>query len=245
MLTNGMFEPLARRVGLEFAPVGTADDFKRMIADPDLWHPARGWKTVFRSTVEELLPIQYDALKALVVPGETVIAAGTLAFGARMLQDEIGVPVATVHLQPSILWSVYDTPRLPLGAWLAVAPPWLKRWFFTLVDVAMLDPFIATRLNPFRAEHGLPPIRRVRSWWNSPDLVIGLFPDWFAPPQRDWPVQTKLTGFPLFDEKGLEPIPEMLRQFLAAGEKPIAFTPGSAMSHGRAFFAAAADACAK
>ena len=31
---------------------------------------------------------------------------------------------------------------------------------------------------------GLPPIQRVmREWLNSPRLVIGLFPDWFAPPQ--------------------------------------------------------------
>src|SRR5690606_4300015 len=79
--------------------------------------------------------------------------------------------------------------------------------------------------------------------WHSPTLAIGLFPDWFAPMQPDWPAQMKLTGFPLFDETGLEPLPESLTNFLDAGDKPIAFTPGSAMSHGQAFFAAAAEAC--
>ena len=34
-----------------------------------------------------------------------------------------------------------------------------------------------------------------------------------------------------------------LKRFLDAGDKPIAFTPGSAMFHGREFFQAAADAC--
>jgi UDP:flavonoid glycosyltransferase YjiC (YdhE family) len=83
----------------------------------------------------------------------------------------------------------------------------------------------------------------MEQWWNSPDRVIGLFPDWFARPQPDWPPQTRLTNFPLYDEKGLDPIPGELARFLDAGDKPIAFTPGSAMWHGRAFFDAAVGTC--
>src|SRR4051794_40599404 len=72
MVTNGLFEPLARRVGLEFVEVGTADDYRRMISDPNLWSAKHGWKTVFGSVINWLLPTQYDALRAHVVPGETV-----------------------------------------------------------------------------------------------------------------------------------------------------------------------------
>jgi rhamnosyltransferase subunit B len=97
----------------------------------------------------------------------------------------------------------------------------------------MIDPVIAPPLNAFRAGKGLPPVTRVvHDWWHSPDLVIGLFPEWFAAPQPDWPRQMKLTGFPLFDERGFEPLGAELEAFLAAGAAPIAFTPGSAMSHG-------------
>ena len=32
------------------------------------------------------------------------------------------------------------------------------------------------------------------TWWNSPQLVLALFPEWFAPPQADWPAQTRKTG---------------------------------------------------
>jgi UDP:flavonoid glycosyltransferase YjiC (YdhE family) len=53
----------------------------------------------------------------------------------------------------------------------------------------------------------------------------------------------QLTGFPLFDEKGHEPMSAELNAFLDDGDKPIAFTPGSAMSHGHEFFDAAAAAC--
>src|SRR4029078_13688563 len=59
MLTNGAFEPLARRVGLEFVPVGTAAQFRQIIGDPELWHPTKGWRKVFDS-IAELMPLQYD-----------------------------------------------------------------------------------------------------------------------------------------------------------------------------------------
>jgi rhamnosyltransferase subunit B len=44
-----------------------------------------------------------------------------------------------------------------------------------------------------------------------------MFPEWYAPPQPDWPPQTVLTGFPLFDERGLGPIPAEVSDFLAEG----------------------------
>ncbi|HKD38548.1 MAG TPA: nucleotide disphospho-sugar-binding domain-containing protein, partial [Pirellulales bacterium] len=91
---------------------------------------------------------------------------------------------------------------------------------------------------------GLPPVRGVmRNWWNSPEALIGLFPDWFAPPQADWPTNLRLTGFPLWDEREVSRPPAELERLLDAGPPPIVFTPGSAMMHGHAFFAAATEAC--
>jgi rhamnosyltransferase subunit B len=244
MFTNGLFEPLARRVGLEFVEIGTADEFRQIISDPDLWHPTRGWKKVFANIGSDLMPLQYDALKTHVVTGETVIVGASLAFGARVLRDKTGVPMASIHLQPSIIRSAYAPPRLPGMPPMGWAPPWLTRAFFSFAEWAILDPVIGKPLNAFRAGKGLPPVRRITSeWWHSPDLAIGLWPQWFSRPQPDWPRQMRVTGFPLFDEKGLEPMSEELAHILDAGDKPIAFTPGSAMSHGREFFDAAADAC--
>ncbi len=53
-----------------------------------------------------------------------------------------------------------------------------------------------------------------------------------------------LTGFPLFDEKQVHALSPEVEDFLNAGEKPLVFTPGSAMLQGEKFFAAAAQACA-
>ena len=83
----------------------------------------------------------------------------------------------------------------------------------------------------------------LRDWWLSPQLVIGLFPDWFAPPQPDWPPQTLLSGFPLYDGAQATALPAAVTDFLRAGSPPIVFTPGSAMRHGKSFFRTAVDVC--
>ena len=111
-----------------------------------------------------------------------------------------------------------------------------------------LDRVLAPALNRFRAELGLAPARHIASqWWHSPQRVIGLFPDWFAAPQPDWPSQTTLTGFPLYDERGVSQVPPDLEAFLteaeAAGDPPIVFAPGSSNRQADRFFAAAVDAC--
>jgi UDP:flavonoid glycosyltransferase YjiC (YdhE family) len=54
-----------------------------------------------------------------------------------------------------------------------------------------------------------------------------------------------LAGFPLFDERGLAEVPADVEAFLAAGEAPLVFTPGTAMKQGQAFFAAAVEACGR
>jgi UDP:flavonoid glycosyltransferase YjiC (YdhE family) len=55
----------------------------------------------------------------------------------------------------------------------------------------------------------------------------------------------RLTGFPLYSEEGVSDADEATRTWLEAGPAPILFTPGSANVHGREFFAAAAEACAR
>jgi UDP:flavonoid glycosyltransferase YjiC (YdhE family) len=138
----------------------------------------------------------------------------------------------------------YDGPRLPGAALGARVPVALKRLQYWLADRVVIDRILAPAVNGFRAELGLPTQRRLlKDWWNSPQLVLGAFPEWFAPPQPDRPPQTVLTGFPLYDEGDLGEPSDEVREFIAAGGPPIAFTPGSANVHGREFFAVAVEAC--
>jgi rhamnosyltransferase subunit B len=79
-------------------------------------------------------------------------------------------------------------------------------------------------------------------WMHSPQGVLGLFPDWFAPPQTDWPRKVTLTGFPLFDEAELRSLDAEMEDFLAKGPAPVVFTPGSTLVDGLSYYTAAAAA---
>ena len=108
----------------------------------------------------------------------------------------------------------------------------------------VVDQLLGPEVNGFRRELGLPPVKRIFDRWiHSPTLAIGMFPNWFAPPQPDWIPQIRLAGFPLYDEHDVTQLSPEVESFLGAGSPPIAFTPGSAMTFGHEFFRAAVEAC--
>ena len=243
VITGISFESLIRRADLDFIGLGTIEEFETALRNPDAWHPRRGFDFVMRWGVLPWIRPIYDLIAERYVPGETVVVASLLAFGARLAQEKLGVPMVSVELQPAVLRSSYQAPVLP-GMWM---PGWLpgpiKRFMYWLGDTLVLDPVVKPATNAVRAELGLPPVRRLlNEWWHSPERIIGLYPPWYAPPQPDWPRQLVLTGFPLFDERGLTDAPRAVLDFLDAGA-PIAFTAGSANRHAHAFFAEAVETC--
>jgi rhamnosyltransferase subunit B len=244
VISSVYFEALVRKAGFEFVGLGTVEEFESVLLHPDGWHPRRGFQVVFRWGVLPWIRHIYDLIADRYVPGETVVAASLLAFGARLAQEKLGVPTISVELQPAMLRSGRQASVLPgmaLPDWL---PAPLKRLAFWLGDTLVLDPVVAPATNAARAELGLAPVRRLlNEWWHSPQRIVGLYPPWFAPPQPDWPSQLVLTGFLLFDERGLTEPPAEVLDFLDRDGPPVVFTAGSAMRQGHAFFAEAAKTC--
>jgi UDP:flavonoid glycosyltransferase YjiC (YdhE family) len=242
IITNEHFGPLVRHQGLEFVPLGTEAEFLAVLEDPDLWHPTRAFGTVMRKVVEGMRP-SYELIAERFVPGETVVVSSMLGFGPRIANERLGVPLVSVHLQPSVIRSLDAPPIYPVVGDLGRWPRPLRRMLFWFMDVAMIDRVLAPPVNRFRAELELPPVRQLFDrWMHSPELVIGLFPEWFGPPQRDWPPHTLLTGFRLYDEATVREPDPAVAAFLDAGEPPVVVTPGSAMKHGRDFFARVIEA---
>jgi UDP:flavonoid glycosyltransferase YjiC (YdhE family) len=126
----------------------------------------------------------------------------------------------------------------------ASVPRIVKEAFFWLADKLMLDREWAPPLNAFRAKVGLPPIHRIfADYVHSPQLVIGLFPEWFAAPQPDWPKNTHLVGFVMHDDGERRGVTAEVEEFLAAGTAPLLFTPGSAAATLKDFFRESVEAC--
>ncbi|MBX3470900.1 MAG: glycosyltransferase family 1 protein [Planctomycetes bacterium] len=244
LVSAGVFAGAAARAGLDFVAHPTAEEYERALADPDLWHPTRGLRLVLRHTAASTRGL-LERLEALHVPGRTVVVGHTMAWGARLFEEVHGAPALTIHLAPSALRSVHAQPAYSPGRDMAWAPRALRRVLWWLIDRTQLDPHAAPELDRLRAERGLPPVTRIfRAWISSPQRVVGLFPDWFGPPQPDWPRPLSLVGFPLFDDEGAPPSPA-LDAFLEAGAPPIAITPGTGNRHARAFIAAGLDAATR
>lgn len=242
VVANPYFQPLIERVGLGFIPIGAETDYTQNATNPAFWRRLQGTRQVMPWVAGAVRPV-YEIVTQNYVPGQTVVVASSLGLGARVAQDKLGIPTATVHLQPSILISAINPPKLGGIGTPAWFPMWLKRQQVAAVD-RVCDPLVLPEVNGLRRELGLAPVQHVMTrYLHSPQRVIGVFPEWFGPPAADWPPQARLTHFPLYDERGDWPVGDDLRRFLDAGDPPIAFTPGSAMWSGHRFFAEAARAC--
>jgi len=235
LMASDNFRERIERAGMGFASGLSQAELDKIVHDPDLWHPQKGLFTIWKHMAGHFAP-SYAQQLALVERRPTAIVASTLAMTGRMLQETRGVPLATVHLAPSVFFSAHDTGLRGGLEWLTKAPPWVARAVLGLIERLIIDPAIRPGVNRLRASLGLAPVRRVMSrWLHSPQRVICAFPAWFAAPQADWPPNTVCTGFPRMPAAPHEALdPELLR-FLDAGPAPIAVTPGSAMAHGRAF----------
>ncbi len=242
--TNGHFSNLVQQAGLGFVPMGSAVEYDEVANHPDLWHPHKGWRVIMKRMMAGPLQEFYHLVCSHIEAGNTLLVSSTLGFVARLVQETHHVPNVTVHFSPGVFHSAHQAPRmpgLPLPNWLPVA---LKNGVWKFIDHLVIDPILKPTLNQFRRELGLPPVSRIfHTWLHSPDLVLGLFPEWFATPQPDWPPSTVLTGFPMYDDAIDANLPITIQAFLETHPRPFIFTPGSANKHGKRFFLEAAKAC--
>jgi UDP:flavonoid glycosyltransferase YjiC (YdhE family) len=171
-----------------------------------------------------------------------------MAWGARIAQEHLGIPLATIHRQPAVLRSLHHTSTAPC----LIVPNWLprpaKRLQFWTLDRFMDHPFLP-EIDALRSELSLPRVRSLASeWMHSPQSILCFWPEWFAPMQPDWPSQTKLLGF-IANETGEREASDELKRFLEASDgspsdRPIVFTFGSGVRQAARLYAAAAQACA-
>ncbi len=244
LATNDYFSEQVAANGLEFVSLGTRAEAEGLMADPRLWHPRKGFGRIIRGAMLPNIPRLYRIIEERLGP-DLVVAASTLCLGARIAQEKLGVPTATVHLQPSVLRSHVDNGRLGPFDMGPGMPRLVKRGLFWFMDTFYSERLIGPELNAFRATLGLGPVRGIfSSYVHSPRLVVGLFPEWFAPRQPDWPANTHLAGFVLHDAWGLPEAHAEAEAFLRAGTPPLLVTPGSAATDRTAFFRTTVAACA-
>ena len=242
VIANQVFKEMAIECGLNFIQLGDLSSFEAVLSDPDLWHPQRAFNLIARQFV---LPSIRPLLREIEQfdPQNTLVLACGFCFGARLAQEKWGYHTISLHLQPAVFQSAYAPPKignLSFPDWLPVP---VTKAALVAMDRFVTDPVLAPELNLVREQLYLQPVQRVFShWMHSLEGVVGLFPEWFAAPQLDWPVNTELTGF-IGNRNAGAPLSNELEAFLEFGEAPVIFTAGTSMRFARSFFEESIEAC--
>jgi len=235
MATNEVFKAQVERAGLHFEKLGDEKPYLEAIEHPDFWHPIKGMAVigdrVFLPAMEKSLELAREYTSA----GNTLVIAASPMFGVRIAYDLRPFPFVTLHLQPFYFASAHELRRAPgpnLPTW---SPMPIKRAYLRFV-AKLGDGYLGPPINALRAKQGLAPVNKIGQWGDSPELILGLFPEWFGGPQPDWPPQVRLTGFPLYDQAASTELSEELAAFLADPSPFLVFTLGSIASATRRFF---------
>ncbi len=247
--TSDYYREKIESLGIGFRAI--RPDLPDANANPDLvrriMDPRQGGECVIREIVLPSLRGSYEDTLAA-VEGADLLVSHTLTFTTRLVAEMKGIPWASMMLQPFGFFSGYDPPVLPVAPFLSklrFLGSAFHRPLFWWAKRSVRSWFEAW--HSLRAEIGLPPSsdNPLFEGQHAPALVLAMFSKYFADKQRDWPVQTVVTGFPFYDQDGgVGMSPELVR-FLDAGPAPVVFTLGSSAVHVAGSFYEESAAAAK
>ncbi len=246
LLTSGYFTGLVEQAGLKFAPVGTSDQYKAYVSNPNLLHPLRGLMLTRRMLNSIIEPI-YEYLRAEWQDENSMIASSPYCMAARIAEEKLGIQLVTICPAPIAMGSKVDPPAVSTLLSPERVPRSLLKLFGHTVS-RVTDHVLGSKVNDFRRALGLKKIHSLMSWWHATRGTISLFPTWFAPSHDDWPIRHAYAGFPVCMPSSLTDIPttvsdERLEQFLSQSKPPLLFYPGSNAGHLRRYFDICSQAC--
>lgn len=196
--------------------------------------PVRGAEFIFGQIVCPFLERTHGAtLAAARAGGCRLIVGHPLAVTAPMVAEQLGLAYVYTFLQPMSIFSATDPPVIPAAPWLhglRRLGPWAHRALYRLMARRLRT--LGEPIERFARGLGLEPEpgRTLLQRLESKVMNIAMFSPVVAPPQSDWPANTRAVGACLWDDPGAEDAAESaaLGAFLRSGEKPVVVTLGSA-----------------
>ena len=242
VLTSPTYRDAVENAGIEYVGCGSLELLAEVLLDRRVWHAKKGFAGIWPMVNDVMRhSLRYIESRREQQP---LLIGSTLAFGPRLAAEKYRLPFVATQLAPSIFMSAYDPPTYKDTGFVQWLSPKWRRKLWSVVEDQYIDRICQPDLNGLRERLGLPPVCNVFTGWaNHGDLVLCLFPEWFAASQPDWPRQSRLVGFPLYDESGHHELDAELQAFLARPEPLVVFCPGSAMAQSAGFFRNAAQVC--
>lgn len=246
MLVPGFQEASVQATGLAYETFGTPEQGQSLLNNPDLWDEQKGWGVIWSGLVPQLGAL-HDMVQRLPADEPCVVLSHPIlvpmAALARAVRPDLRIVAA--YLAPSNLCSSHDlltTGSLRIPAWV---PLWWRRSLWHLIHKIWIDPVTLPSLNAARLQYRQPRLPHFfEHMLKAPNASVGLFPDWFASVQPDWPQPFVAGDFwpAAADATAPAALSAELERFLSAGDPPIVFTPGTGHRHAARYFSAALDA---
>jgi sterol 3beta-glucosyltransferase len=158
--------------------------------------------------------------------GKDLVIGHFFVFPLRVAASKAIVPIATVNIVHNCIPSAYTSPP---------GLPDFGKWFYPLgwkLVRKMINRIFLPRVNALRIREGLSPDKDVmEETWSAERLNMIAVSPRICEPRRDWSSRHQVCGFLNLPEEDdiIEPLPEGLDTFLAAGSAPIYITFGSMM----------------
>ncbi len=205
------------------------------VADPvvmrRLAHPRWGMIRAVQVPLMSLRESYDDTLAA--AEGTDLLVGNMAAYATGIVAEKKGLPWVSAMHSPTLFFSAYDPPLIPGFPGFSKGLRGLGPNFWGPFgrSTNWVASVLARPWHLLRKEVGLPPVRGFNPLTesHSPVLHLALFSKWLADKQRDWPAQSRVTGFPWFDAEDDAGLPQKLARLLDDGEPPLVFTLGSAV----------------
>ena len=233
MALPAVYEAKIRPLGLEFHAVRPDIDPTNTVLVEMIYDVAKGTEHGLRDFLFPVLRQTYDDLLDAATKPERadLLLLGELNYAGPLVAEVTGIPWASYVLAPLSFFSAFDPPALPGYPWLARADQTIPGFGRVIRRLArFVSRKWAEPVYELRRELGLPkganPLFDAK---HSPNLVLALFSRVLGTEQKDWPENTRITGFCYYDaDAGNGKLPPELEKFLDEGPAPVVFTLGSA-----------------
>jgi len=177
-ITHSYYEKVVRDAGLPFVGIGTDEEFLRVLRNPDIWDPKKGFSALLANYSDGLKQV-LEAIESISAQAPHVVIAHPFAVPGAIIARERGwvKSVVAAYIAPSNLRSCHD----PLTIGDTAVPRWVpmswRRALWRFVEKGWIDPVAVAQLNAVRTPLGLP---KVDSFLGhiieAPELSVPLFP---------------------------------------------------------------------
>lgn len=238
MLVPQFHESFVLAAGVPCQTFGTHDEWQVLLNNPDLWDERKGWGVIWSGLAPHLgalrqLLHQLPANESCVVLSHPILIP--MAALARSVRPDLRI--IACHLAPSNLCSSHDmltAGSLGIPSWVPIS--W-RQALWKLIHKGWIDPVTLPSLNAARGQIGLPPVPHFfEHMLTAPNASVGLFPNWYASAQPDWPQSFSEGAFVSSALQSKVASSPELEQFLSSDAPPLLFTPGTGHQHAARYF---------